>query len=430
MAPRKRPELKTQADVANLSVFGASYSETVYFDRGKDRVRGLGLRVRRATTIRTWVFFYRWAGKQHRLVIGEAGYVGALTLDDARVEASRWRRVLRENRNPVEVQRIERSAAQAAKPAAATFKALKNDYLASRRRDMKPRSHEEITRHLEHHWKPLHEQDAKAIDKVAVASRLNEIEQENGPVARNRARSTLSALFAWAIEEGRADTNPVEGTRKVGETARERVLTNAELVAIWNGIDDATDYGKIVRLLMLTGQRREEIGGIQWPEIATDAQGRKLIALPGERTKNGRAHDVPLSAEAAAIIEGTHKTQGRPLVFGSGEGGYSGWSRSKGRLDESLGLAEWTLHDLRRTMATRMADSPDDGGLGIQPHIIEAVLNHVSGHKAGVAGIYNRSTYAAEKRAALEAWGKYLATIVAQASGANVVRLGALRQSN
>ena len=105
-------------------------------------------------------------------------------------------------------------------------------------------------------------------------------------------------------------------------------------------------------------------------------------------------------------------------MFGSGEGGYAGWSRSKEALDESAKLSEaWTLHDLRRTAATRMAD------LGVQPHVIEAVLNHVSGHKAGVAGIYNRSTYAAEKRAAMELWASHLQVAIAQASRANVRQL-------
>jgi integrase len=99
------------------------------------------------------------------------------------------------------------------------------------------------------------------------------------------------------------------------------------------------------------------------------------------------------------------------------------WSRSKARLDESLSLPEWTLHDLRRSMATRMADSPDDGGLGIQPHVIEAILNHVSGHKAGVAGIYNRSSYRTDKREALEAWGKHRAVIAAQANGGHVASM-------
>lgn len=407
--------LKTQSDVAKLP---AGKGETVYFDDGKprERVTGLALRAREGGS-RKWVYFYRWAGKQKKLTIGDAT---GITLDQARAKAREQHSLLTGNKNPIEVQRTERQARHI-RPTA--VESVMVDYLAARERDMKPRSHAEIKRHLEQHWKPLRALDLKAVDQGSVAAQLNAIERDSGPVARNRARSTLSALFTWAAAEGHPVQNPVDATRKAAEKSRERVLADAELAAIWNGTDDTTDYAKIVRLLMLTGQRREEIGGLQWPEIEKDAQGRKLIALPAIRTKNGRAHDVPLSSDALTILEGIHKTQGRPHVFGMGDGGYSGWSRSKGRLDDSLGLAEWTLHDLRRTMATRMADSPDDGGLGIQPHVIEAVLNHASGHKAGVAGIYNRSTYAAEKRAALEAWAKHLAVIVARAAGANVVRM-------
>jgi len=115
------------------------------------------------------------------------------------------------------------------------------------------------------------------------------------------------------------------------------------------------------------------------------------------------------------VLDEVPERDGRACVFGQGEGGFSGYSKAKQALDASAGLSEpWTLHDLRRTMATRMAD------LGVQPHAIEAILNHVSGHKSGVAGIYNRSTYAAEKRAALEQWGSHIQTLLAKADGANV----------
>jgi integrase len=408
-------ELKTQADVARLP---ADKGEAVYFDQGATRVRvsGLALRVREGGS-RRWIYVYRWGGVQRKLTIGDAT---GLSLDDARREARKQHLLLTEHKDPIERQRHERQAATA-KPT--SFKSVMDAYLVARKKEMRPRSYIAIQRHLEQHWKPLHALDLKGIDKSAVAAQLNAIESKSGPVSRNRARSTLSSLFTWAIGEGYDLDNPVNGTRKSEEASRDRVLSNVELAAIWSAVDDTDDYGRIVRLLMLTGQRREEVGGLVWSEVTEDAQGRKLIALPGHRTKNGRPHDVPLAPEALAILEGVHKTHGRPYVFGSGAAGFSGWSYAKRQLDGKLSLSEWTLHDLRRTIATRMADSPDDGGLGIQPHVIEAILNHVSGHKAGVAGIYNRSTYAAEKRAALDAWAKHLSVIVAQTSGANVVQM-------
>jgi integrase len=204
----------------------------------------------------------------------------------------------------------------------------------------------------------------------------------------------------------------VLGTNKHSEDKpRERLLSDAELVKIWKSAPD-NGYGRIVKLLMLTASRREEIGGLRWSEVQDDA-----IVLPPERVKNSREHMLPLAPMAVAVLEEQPRVKGRELVFGEGEGGYSGWSRSKERLDEDCGVKNWTVHDLRRTAATRMAD------LGVQPHVIEAILNHVSGHKAGVAGIYNRSTYAAEKRAALDLWANHLQVAIAQADGTNVHKL-------
>ena len=139
--------------------------------------------------------------------------------------------------------------------------------------------------------------------------------------------------------------------------------------------------------------------------------------MPGERTKNSRPHMVPLSDFALAIVKAVTRRDKRDLVFGEGEGGYSGWSKAKEALDAASGVKDWTLHDLRRTADTRMHDC------GVLPHIVEAVLNHVSGHKRGVAGTYNKALYAAEKRAALKALASYIKTAIAKSEGANVRRL-------
>jgi integrase len=271
------------------------------------------------------------------------------------------------------------------------------------------------THYLKHHWKPLHRLPLKTVGRDVIASRLRAITRESGPSAANWARSTLSAMYAWAIGEGLCDANPVLATNQATEKkARERVLSDSELAAIWNSAPD-NDYGRIVRLLMLTGQRRHEIGGLRWSEIDFDA---KVISLPGERTKNGKRHDVPLYSAAMDIINST--TERRDPVFGEGRNGFASYAQAKQLLDQKTGINEpWALHDLRGTAATGMAD------LGVQPHVIEAVLNHISGHKAGVAGIYNRASDAPDKRAALNLWANYLAVVVAQASGANVTMLKA-----
>jgi integrase len=225
------------------------------------------------------------------------------------------------------------------------------------------------------------------------------------------------------MQQGLAEDNPVLGTSKPGkELPRTRVLQPRELQAIWRATEHASDYHAIVRLLMLTGQRREEVAGMRWSEIERDA---RLWVLPPERTKNGLKHSVPLSDQAFGIIVGQPRrvdtsNSPRDLIFGRGSGPFSGWSRCKMRLDALLaksavavpraddsGLGNWRVHDLRRTMVTGMAEK-----LGILPHVIESVVNHISGHKSGVAGIYNLATYAEEKRFALQAWADYLDQLI------------------
>jgi integrase len=289
-----------------------------------------------------------------------------------------------------------------------------DDWLKVRKEDMKPRSHVEWTRHLKQHWKPLHKLMLGAVTRQDIAAQMRTIAKDSGPVSANRARGALSAMFAWAIGEGLCEANPVIGTNKAAEEKpRERVLDDAELAAVWKATPD-NDYGRIVRLLMLTGQRRDEIGKLCWSEIDRKA---RTISLDGARTKNARAHVVPLSDAALGILNAVTQVDGRDFVFGRGKGGYSGWSKGKDALDAACGVKDWTLHDLRRTGATRMAEN------GVLPHVIEAVLNHVSGHKSGVAGIYNRSTYEKEKREALDTLASYIKTAIAKSEGANVRRL-------
>jgi integrase len=212
-------------------------------------------------------------------------------------------------------------------------------------------------------------------------------------------------MFSWAIGEGVAGVNPVSGTNRNEENSRDRVLSPSELRAIWLALP-ANDYAPIVKLLMLTGQRASEIAELRWSEIVGEE-----IRLSKERTKNHSAHTVPLSPMAQTILADIPLRANRDLVFGLGQGGFSGWSKAKEQLDQRIEemhgpIPEWRIHDLRRSMATHMAE------MGIQPHIIESVLNHISGHKAGVSGVYNRATYEPEKRTALVRWAEHVLSIV------------------
>ena len=224
-------------------------------------------------------------------------------------------------------------------------------------------------------------------------------------------------MFTWAIGEELCDQNPVAGTNKQEENGpRERSLSDAEAAMVWLAAPE-DDYGRIVRLILLTGCRRNEISSLQWPEIDLKA---KTITFAGERTKNKQTHIVPLSDAAVAILKDIPQRPNRNFVFGIGKGGYSGWANSKAELDEVVALKEdWTLHDLRRTVRTGL------GKLGVQPHVAEAVLNHLP---PKLIRTYDRNTYAAEKREALDKWATHLKTVVAQATGTNVTALRKPRQ--
>ena len=289
--------------------------------------------------------------------------------------------------------------------AAATVGSLILRYLAVKESQQRPRTFVETKRHLMKGWAPFHRQPITAIGRTDVAGRLGALVELNGAGSADRARAVLSGFFSWAVREGLAETNPVTATNRPSiPRSRDRVLADAELVQVWSACAD-DDFGRIIRLLLLTGQRREEVGSMAWSELDLD---QALWSLPGERTKNHRPHVVPLSDSAMDILTNITVRRGRDLVFGGGAGGFSGWSKSKVSLDRLINaereypMPPWRLHDLRRTAVTGM------GELGIAPHVIEAVVNHVSGSKGGIAGVYNRALHLPERRRALALWGEHL----------------------
>ena len=228
--------------------------------------------------------------------------------------------------------------------------------------------------------------------------------------------ATLSKLLSWLVERRRISQNPcIAVHRPPTLPARDRVLTNPELVKFWRAADaERREFGALLKLLLLTGARLNEVARMRRPELSEDGA---IWTMPGQRTKNKRVHVVPLPAAAQTIIADVPIT-GDVVFTTNGKTPVTCGSKIKSRLDTRMKIAPWRLHDLRRTVATGMAE------IGIAPHIIEAVLNHVSGAKAGVAGTYNRAQYAAEKKAALERWAAHVAGLV-EGKPSNVVAMKA-----
>ena len=215
-------------------------AEVVYFDEGKakDRAHGLALRIRKGGS-RKWIFFYRSNGKLHKHTIGDASNdPGGWTLAKARARATELRVMLNSGKDP----NAERDKAKVHASDIKTFKETMDAYLAARQPHMKPRSLFQSARHLEMYWKPFHKHAVHEIDSDMVADRLKQLERESGPTTRNRARSTLSAMYAWAIGERfsrHLRVNPIIGTLKADEgRPRDRVLSDDELVKIWKAAPD------------------------------------------------------------------------------------------------------------------------------------------------------------------------------------------------
>jgi integrase len=235
------------------------------------------------------------------------------------------------------------------------------------------------------------------------------VEQRGAPVAANKTLKSIKTFLRWCVGRAVLDQSPAENVPLPSkEIARDRVLDDDELARIILAAQKlGGPYGGIVELLALTGQRREEVARLQWEELDL---AQRILVLPKSRTKNAKAHVVHLSEQSMAVLKRVN--QGGPYVFSRlGAKPFAEFSRAKFQLDQLSGVTEWRLHDLRRTCVSGMAR------LGIAPHVADKVLNHQAGTISGVAAVYQRHEFLAERREALERWGTHLVRIVAEASG-------------
>jgi integrase len=361
--------------------------QTDYFDR---TYPGLALRVSCGGR-KSWTYMYRHRGKLRRMRLGVYPHMSVADAHDA------WRKAH-------DVVEAGRDPALTVEVAATDFRSVFEEWMA--RDQAKNRSRDTVRRSIAMHALPKwQDRTINEIGRRDVLDVIDAVADRGTPIAARRLHAYLHRLFAWAIGRGIIETNPLANAdRPAQENKRDRVLSDDELVKVWNAAERVGwPYGPAVQLLILTGARREEVGQLRWSEIDNNT-----IKLEGSRTKNGEAHNIPLSAAACAALHNLPRIANSEFVFTfSGHVPISGWSKAKFDLDDLAALTTpWIIHDLRRTCATGLQK------LRTPLQVTEAILGHVSGSRAGVVGIYQRHDYADEKRAALEAWGAHVIALV------------------
>jgi integrase len=261
--------------------------------------------------------------------------------------------------------------------------------------------------------KPLSEIDTDTVFRLIEEVRhkgIPGVERRSAEPSEPRARvmhAVLSKMFNWLAEKRRIGASPMAALKRPSPSrARDRVLSNQEIAAFWHAAEKMSPpFGALFKLMLLTGSRLNEVAEMESEELSDDGA---IWTIPGNRTKNHRIHVVPLSQSARTILNAVKRSPQCSFVFSTNQRTpVSGFSKTKRRLDALMkDVAPWRLHDLRRTCATGMAE------IGVPPHIVELCLNHVSGARAGVAGIYNRSEQMAERTAAMERWADHVAGLV------------------
>ncbi|WP_034996681.1 tyrosine-type recombinase/integrase [Beijerinckia mobilis] len=368
------------------------------------RVRGLYF-IQQPSGKASWAVRYRSKadGKPVKLTLGAWP---ALDLVNARAKAMAALAAVETGEDPASEKRRAKEEAKATKSASLDRIDSVVETFIVRHAQAKNRSWAETDRILKKEVLSIWSgRSLSSISRAEVHDLLDGIVDRGAPVMANRVLAALRRLCNWAIERGIIETSPCSGIKAPSsERSRDRILDDTELAAVWQASEKlGWPFGPIVQLLILTGARREEVAAMRWNEIDLE---QKLWTLPASRAKNGKEHVIPLSPQAIAILEALPRIKsGKHLVFTvTGETAVSGFTRAKERIDAFLpeGIPHWTLHDLRRTLASGCAR------LGVAPQVVEAILNHKSGTIRGVAAVYNRYTYETEKRAAMYAWANHV----------------------
>jgi integrase len=349
---------------------------------------------------KSWALRFRLLGATAKLTFGP---YPAISLGEARSMALQALGQIAKGIDPRAQKKTARAAARAERDAV-TFAGLIDDWSSLHLAEKRASYAREAVRALRHAFEKHLTAPAAALERVDVVRVLDGITKA-GKKAIVRATAAYGrACYSWAIKRGALTVNPFMNLPVAPVAKRDRGLTDQELGAVWGATEAPGPFNAIVRMAMLTGQRRSEIAGMTWAELADDLS---TWTIPASRTKNAAAHIVPLSQEAQAIVKRAPRIEGKgDLVFPGQRGVFAGWSSAKDHLDAASGVTRWRLHDLRRTVATNLQK------LGVRLEVTESILNHVSGSRSGIVGIYQKYTWDDEKRLALDAWSRRLAAIV------------------
>jgi integrase len=376
---------------------------------------------------RSWALRYRFKGRNAKWTLGPYPAIG---LADARIQAKVALAKVATGTDPAAEKRQARTEAKA-KVVADNPPDLVETVAAQfvemhAKRKTRRRSWMETERVIAHDVMPYwRSKRLSAITRADVHALIDKVIARDKPVLANRLLGTLKTLGRWALDRGVIERNPFADIRPPApSTSRDRVLDDKEIAALLAVLDNETyPVRPLVRFLLMTGGRRSEIARMTWSEL--DLDGAKVWRLPAARSKNGREHVLPLPDDAIDILRDLRRFEGNPHVFTFGGTGPVANFKFMARLDKAMAaklggpVARWTLHDLRRTLATNLQR------LGVRLEVTESVLGHVSGSRGGIVGVYQRHTFGPEMKAALEAWALIVGAIV---DGASAKKLAKIRE--
>jgi integrase len=375
-----------------IDALPAPPSELVYWD---ETLPGFGVKVTPAGR-KVFVVLYRTAGAGSRLRKYTIGPYGRVTLHVARNEAQRVLAARTEGRDPAAEKREARRRLGTDRVDDLVDAFIKQHV-------SKRRSAAEISRILKREivdrWGARSVHHVTRRDVIELVSEI----VDRAPVAANKTLQIAKTFFNWCVGKAIIDRSPCEGVKEpTREIPRDRVLNDDELARVIKAARQIEGpYGGIVEVLALTAQRREEVAQMTWDEL--DLQ-KQVWEIPSTRTKNGKPHIVHLSDLAMRVLDARPRTG--PYVFGSGDKKFRSFGHAKAKLDKKASVSRWRLHDLRRTAVSGMAR------LGVPPHVADKILNHTAGTISGVAAVYQRHEFMAERKDALDAWARHLSSIV------------------